>query len=147
MARKRGHGPREVEERYAREGFTAKSFREERMDPIKRDYEQALGKGIPREETDPEAVKKYPNLWAGFTRRDLPNGYVREPYQISVKPSLAGCVAVVRDNTLKQSLTVASRTLDGLWAAIEAVLAAPLPPWVPMAGKDINPRKRKNMDS
>lgn len=93
---------------------------------------------------DAAACKAYPRLFLGCTCTDAGNGYLREPWTISVKAG-AGCwSATVRDDTLKYTLKVSSETLDDLWSAIELELSKPKAAWDPMRGKQPVLRKRRD---
>jgi len=85
---------------------------------------------------------KYPRLWRWLTEMDAGEEYVKEPGTLAVKATPEGWQVTLSDRTFGKSVDATSETLEGVFAALEAMIGSTNPVIRSWPGHKIELKKR-----
>lgn len=115
----------------------------ERVSPLDRAIEQAMGEGREVGNPDDPAIVRWPQLWRWMTTIYVGRDNLKTPATLTVKAA-PGCITVtLTDRDLGVSVDAASATLEGVFDALEAALTSDTPQIRSWSNKEPTLRKRR----
>ncbi len=125
----------------------AKDKKEEKDDgkrpsALDRAVQSAMGEGRTVGAEDDPAAQRYPILWDWLSRIYIGIGHVRQPATVTLALGPSGVLVSVSDRDLGVSCGATCLHLDDALAALEAALAADVPPIRSWGKKEPKLRKR-----
>lgn len=93
---------------------------------------------------DDQAEKAYPLLYELMNQRELKDGTPRTPPTVLISRIPGGIKITIQEHDFQCQKVAVSRTLAGLWKALERALGDPEVPWEPYKSRRDSEYRKKH---